>query len=257
MSGIDPAWFYSSLAQASAAIVGLVGAILGSRVLDHLAQVRQERVGLDEKISFVTQYLKPRRDGFLAFREFLLKGIAEHAEAIRRGQNTRSFTEEIGWNFTQGTKQQEVEIVSHLPTLKKDLELVESLLEALPKFVGDVEEMSSTLDRFGVILTTLSESHSAKALLENYYGHLKDLQSRVSRFRTKLLPRSLVIVFLLLGWLTLVGIVWPLLALPGLPEKALSKTLMLIALGVGLLGLIGFFGFQLLEIRQLGRLHWK
>jgi hypothetical protein len=43
----EPAWFYSSLAQSCAAIVGLLGAILGSHILEHLNSLRTERHGLD------------------------------------------------------------------------------------------------------------------------------------------------------------------------------------------------------------------
>lgn len=42
MDGInDPAWFYSSLAQTTAAIVGLIGAVLGSRIIEHIGFVRR------------------------------------------------------------------------------------------------------------------------------------------------------------------------------------------------------------------------
>jgi hypothetical protein len=40
----DPAWFYSTLAQSSAAIVGLTGGILGSRILEQVQQLREKRV---------------------------------------------------------------------------------------------------------------------------------------------------------------------------------------------------------------------
>jgi hypothetical protein len=39
----DPAWFYLSLAQTAAAIVGLIGAVLGSRIIDHLSRLREQR----------------------------------------------------------------------------------------------------------------------------------------------------------------------------------------------------------------------
>jgi hypothetical protein len=43
---IDPAWFYSSLAQASAAVVGLIGALLGSKIHDRISVLRDERRSL-------------------------------------------------------------------------------------------------------------------------------------------------------------------------------------------------------------------
>lgn len=44
--------------------------------------------------------------------------------------------------------------------------------------------------------------------LVRFLGH-------VAAFRSNLLPRSFSFVFLLLGWLTASGIIWPLSALPG------------------------------------------
>ncbi len=39
-NALDPAWFYSSRAQVAGAIVGLIGALLGSRLVEHLQRMR-------------------------------------------------------------------------------------------------------------------------------------------------------------------------------------------------------------------------
>src|ERR1700694_2972395 len=39
----DPSWFYSSMSQASAAIIGLMGGLLLSRLLQQLSVVRESR----------------------------------------------------------------------------------------------------------------------------------------------------------------------------------------------------------------------
>ena len=69
-----------------------------------------------------------------------------------------------------------------------------------------------------------------------------------------LLPAKFV--FVLLIWLSLTGVIWPLLALPGL-TNAHPKVLMLGALVIGMLGLIGFFAYQFVELWRLGRFTWR
>lgn len=63
----DVAWFYSTLAQVSAAIVGLVGAVLGSRIIDHYAMMRGERDELDMRIEGVYREIREALRGEHAF----------------------------------------------------------------------------------------------------------------------------------------------------------------------------------------------
>ena len=46
----DPSWLYSSIAQAAAAIVGLVGALLGSRLIEHMKMKQAELDWLEQAI---------------------------------------------------------------------------------------------------------------------------------------------------------------------------------------------------------------
>jgi hypothetical protein len=253
----DPSWFYSSLSQAAAAIVGLVGAVLGSRIVDHIAQMRGERLSLDESVTTVYGSLTPRLDHFVALRSFFTKEIHQDTVAIGRGEKTRPFTDEIGWTFTSGTKLEQVEVENHRQVLEDQLHLLDSILHVFPTFSGEIQEMSANLSELKRIIHSLPQEHTAKTSLQNYWETLEGLNKAISRFRSKLLPRSFVIVLFLLGWLVVVGILWPLSALPGLPELFESKTLMLTALGMGLLGLIFYFGYQLFEAWHLGRFYWE
>jgi len=82
MSEIDPAWFYSSLAQASAAIVGLIGAILGSRIIDHIGRMRLERNQIDMEIGNAARLIADRTVSLRQFENFLRESIARDTEAI-------------------------------------------------------------------------------------------------------------------------------------------------------------------------------
>jgi hypothetical protein len=88
----DPAWFYSSLAQASAAIVGLVGAVLGGRILDHVALMRGQQKEVDGEIDRAYRALLARATEWSRFREYLEREIADDDAAMTRGESTRSIT---------------------------------------------------------------------------------------------------------------------------------------------------------------------
>jgi len=45
----DPSWFYSSLAQSGAAVVGVMGAIFIARLVQHLPEVAESRSRLLEE----------------------------------------------------------------------------------------------------------------------------------------------------------------------------------------------------------------
>ncbi len=67
----DPAWFYSSLAQVSAVIVGLIGAILGTRLINHIAEVQLARKGIEAKLLYVQEMLADRASRIQRFYELV------------------------------------------------------------------------------------------------------------------------------------------------------------------------------------------
>ncbi|MDR7419326.1 MAG: hypothetical protein QN178_10505, partial [Armatimonadota bacterium] len=60
----DPAWFYSSLAQVSAAIVGLIGAVLGTRLVSHIPDMRAALVSIHSRMSNVLDMLAARSTSY-------------------------------------------------------------------------------------------------------------------------------------------------------------------------------------------------
>src|SRR5262249_25487394 len=117
-------------------------------------------------------------------------------------------------------------------------------------YAGKLETFADDLSK------TMPERQSYANITRDSARQLRQVAKLVSDAQGKLLPASFKFVFVLLIWLSLTGVIWPLLALPGL-TSAHPKALMLGALVVGVLGLIGFFAYQFVELWRLGRFSWR
>src|SRR5437879_997876 len=136
----DPAWFYSSLAQTAAAIVGLIGAVLGSRIIDHIALLRAQRRALDPRVAKTLQVHRERRRQFAADREYIGREIAETEAIIQNGGRERQLMGEQylmggGWggNVGRATNAREFKTA-----LEAELNLLRVLEAAYPAFAGPV-----------------------------------------------------------------------------------------------------------------------
>jgi hypothetical protein len=72
LPGLDPNWFYSSIAQSAAAIVGLLGAIFATHLQDQITTAREQRLA-------TTQSLKDLHDRLIGVRKPLAEYL-EHTE---------------------------------------------------------------------------------------------------------------------------------------------------------------------------------
>lgn len=128
----DPVWFYSSLAQASAVIVGLIGAILGTRLINHIAEVRFEKNQIETKLLYVQDMLSDRANRIQAFFDLvqdvpmagraalayeLFKGEAREDHILQRAAALRGILKEIP-SDTGGRKQAREELVHEVNVLE-------------------------------------------------------------------------------------------------------------------------------------------
>src|SRR5258708_1584137 len=71
----DPSWFYASLVQSSSAIIGLIGAVFASHIIEHLSNMREERRDLIGRVDALYRQLKARTEQWKKFKDFLQKKI--------------------------------------------------------------------------------------------------------------------------------------------------------------------------------------
>lgn len=248
MADIDPAWFYSSLAQSSAAIVGLIGAIFGSRIIDHLACMREERNELNRRIGTVYRQIMSNIQHWTDFRRYLEFELREDTAAIERGESRRRSREVMDWGM-RGSGSEVSNLQEHKREMQGKLDVLLKLLPAYTPLMGpfherDVIEYAQRLRRYAN-----EAPERAKGLMLSDVETLEDIVSNYIRpFRARLLPKAFLAVFAVLVWIALTGIIWPLWALPGL-RQGYPKSAMLAAL-------FAYFGYQLVELRRLEQLRW-
>lgn len=268
MDTIQPEWFYSSLAQAAAAIVGLIGAILGTRILDQIAIVHAEKQRVDERINNVHSLIRRRIEWLPQFREYLEADVREDQATIARGTSRRQIHHESHWGggTSGGVWSSEVNDKSIAQKLE-NLRVLDFLTQAYLPLDGVIREANvlEYATRLRKISTQYADVHlrgatsvsSPATMLQDDARNLEALADAIRIFRSSLIPRSFTVVFVALGVLAVTGILWPLSALPGRESLLHSKRGMLAAFGIGLAVLVWYFATQLRELARAGNeLYW-
>jgi hypothetical protein len=117
MNPISDPWFYSSLAQSAAAIVGLIGAILVAVIVFHFGMLHQRRAPVQEAVETAQSRLCQRAATHKEVGEWLNAQITAHDNAIASGQTRRVIDGERhvdGGSLPGG----EVDVAAHKELLK-------------------------------------------------------------------------------------------------------------------------------------------
>ena len=248
----DPAWFYSSIAQSSAAIVGLIGAFLAARVIDQLTLMRQHRTRLAHSFEQLCMNVDSLKNRWRTISKYVTEEIELDERAIAEAKSGRSGsrTFELGGSIGSGG---DFDPEVH----RREMQEFAMVLGKLEPFYSRADayteaSLASLSAQLHEACRTMADQHSRAVVgssppIETIIGELAD-------YKRLLLPRSFLFVLAILGWISFAGIIWPLSVLPGLPHSN-AKNLMLAALSVGLLSLIGFIAYQFLELQKLGNFH--
>lgn len=171
-------------------------------------------------------------------------------EAMNRGAQTRNTTREIWWDSIVNKPVFLVDALPHrtnLEEMRRVLQHLEEIYASVRDPINDAEEASTFIQRLRGEAQDRPEP--LKGALNRDADELESLLDAIAQFRTKLLPRSLGFIFVVLSWFAVAGVWWPLAALP-------NSAWMFLAFTVGLVALIGYFIWQFRELRELGRFRW-
>ena len=247
---MDPAWFYSSLAQAAAAVVGLIGAILGNRLVEHLHAMRSKRRELESKIRPIQAEVSLQMQGWRN-GEVSLRGQLGEVES-RLGKVNAPGSQALDRDRPRMLQELEV----RKSELEKGIQPLQEILEVLPILEGEIKDLN--LDHVQDRIEALPNDHLHRTEALRILRKLLPLEEEIGRFRDGLLPRWFWLVFVLLAWIAATGIVLPLAALLGTTHILISyKSFLLAAFVLGLAGLVVYFAYVLKEVRNLRQLTWN
>lgn len=215
----DPAWFYSSLAQVSASMVGIIGAVFATRIADYTERVRKSFDDIQRTILSHHNNLKAAAKTMTDEQTL----IANHAE-----QHDRPMLAEAATLYRT---------IAGRVTPKDVQRLIAGVNDIRPRLQGPWPIN----------------------LLDTQGAWLADIDHQLCEFRTMAWPRSLWAVWVLLVWLTFVGIIRPMVALPGIGGTVLfSKEVILLLFSAGALVFVAFLGYELMRLWRLAlRFEWR
>ena len=224
----DATWMYSTLAQTAGALVGLLGAILISRVISHMSALQPHIADIRQRIHHVLEMAQGNRStivGRLDESSFGLEGMAWYALLAERYQQL----------------QQQL-----AGEVNRDgfLEYVAPLRECVDAFPASANENL--------------RSNDMRPSIQSDILHLEQLREGLAALDAQLVPQSLWVVFLLLAYLSVVGVVWPLVELAVLTDETSWRMLaLMVGFIAGVSALVAYFFYLLRELRSLGRFHWR
>ena len=265
---MDPNWFYSSLAQATAAIVGVVGGFVLSAILrqrDIASQRRLQLRRLGREIRADCRGLTARRAQAAWLGEEILPQLKNPPSTTSRlvgVKGTRWAGE--AWSSQAGEAVTLGELHEHDRRLIQ--EFADSRLDSI--FNARAVQRSALLQRIDKIIATdqrLAAVFNPRAdgfrlLFGDAVPDAQNLRNRLQHFyalddeiSSTIVPASFRVSVYLLAFLSGFGVIVPLDRLSA--NSVAERTLFVAVLGLGLFGLLTFIYWQLRELRSLVRLH--
>ena len=278
----DPNWFYSTLAQATAALVGLAGAFLVQQLLNQRAEIspirthiRQElkqlRLSIEDELKYVEVAFDSLTEA-LKIKEWHRSGegvaplnvqVLEPARGSVSGEQSLPFIEDAQAEAIL------TDAAGRISALEDEMKAVswEGLSEAvrvgghLPApaqgWLADPNLIprpawEAVAPGTGLWPRLEMQGNYAAQWWRAYDKRVGEIGERLEYLRSKLAPQSLYILFGILAALLVVGVIGPLFYLSA--EGGISKPIFLMFFIPLALAFVGFYGYELRRLRRADRL---
>lgn len=247
----DPNWFYSSLAQSAAAIIGVIAAVVIARLQQQMATLRTLRRDLDGATEALTLELMRVGESLAAYSDW----------ATSAGDRIKSRLDSPGGVAIPGERSLTTQLSAEHITSRSD---AEQILDRINRRLSVITELRPRLETLTKAQTS-SDIVAANAFVKFYAAQLADDPSErhvldftilrandVARAVSGLeAERSVKVATFTTGvllWLAATGVVFPLSRLSGGDASIKCWTLILFSIGLAALPLL-----MLYEIVQLSR----
>ena len=251
---LDPNWFYSSLAQCAAAIVGLLGAVMIARLQNQVADLQLTMTELRQLVSPVLRDAYLRRSEVAAFEAFAADRILLLKTSLAEGKDrveVSAVVDLFGMASSTGHFSTEVS-EAIIQALEKDLSLAAQLRGILTR-VLDITEFAAPAE-VGRLHGDLREIQARlpvvqQSRLGQIVQPMPALENGLAARRAKASVRVPAVMTGIVAWLCLAGLVWPLASLSAYSTG--GKVTLLAAFTVGLSAIPALMAYQMKQIRRV------
>lgn len=168
MSAPDPNWFYSALAQSAAAIVGLIGAFVTSRVM----MMASERSRIEKRINEIDAEIKELERQNAPLLEYI-------AEIDRKDEEEDRKKDEESVNSFLRAKKPELDL-EDLPATD---EMLKELLEGNRIRIPDEKFISMFKEEYKVLIDGMRVEKEEEVRLNPSLGSIGELVAQAARLR--------------------------------------------------------------------------
>ncbi|MFN0149592.1 MAG: hypothetical protein ACKVU1_02645 [bacterium] len=247
----DGNWFYSSLAQSAATLVGLIGSVLALRLQAQLERVRRSRDAVLDHFRANTHYSLGMPHKAKAAREATIEGLRE-LRLLIAASRPRATVTAVDWANLSVHRRDDVpaneKTAEHMESEILELEDIEKHGRALCECV-DIESFSDQKPRFEGLKARLKH---APGLIDPCLRQMADLHVKQERHYETARIGSSVLTVLVLAGIGIASVVMPLSKLTATPPGERGGYLW--AFAVGIAALVVLLALQLREINVEKRL---
>lgn len=245
---LDPNWFYSSLAQSAAAIVGIVGSVLVVRLQAQLETAKRNKEQFLRKFIECRGQWLAQAASMNAFVNYIDRTQPLVAQALERGATQLQVTEEFKFGSSSSGSSWPMSISpTTLETFDQNKKAASMLSDALSKLarIRELHNFASHFSIFENLRRLLPEE--AHFIVDGVQNDLRRLIEPISRHTTQTSIKTSVILTAVLAWLCIFGLLVPLTYLSAYAD--MHKYWLTAAFAVAVLALPVVLGFQIQEVR--------
>jgi hypothetical protein len=250
----DPNWFYSSLAQCAAALVGLIGAVLATRLQSQFIEFRRGLDALRTRFAGLRDEFVRRASDVARYGYFADERIAAMRSVAATGGSQMNVTSET--HFWGGGSSGSLPPVAVTQDTIKAYEQRKTLVDPTVRSLH--APFSAVADRER-LLADLFELEAQ--MPEDVLPTLQEIRLRLHQFSSDAAAhertvfasiRVPTVLALILGWLCFFGLIAPLWYLSA--YTSLSKAILLAGFSLGVSALPVYIAIEIIGIYRLRRL---
>lgn len=253
LATIDPAWFYTAIAQVTAAIVGLLGAVIGSRLIDQYNQMVTKKRKVNKRILHLKNRVNNQNQWLNSMTQYLDTIIAYNNQ---HGSLPTNLTYFATWGSNGGGGQQPVQGWANIADMQIDRNLIPAIRNEFTSLVGNVslKDMDAWSKRIEGFASQVKGERGTE-ILGSYKGSITEVIKEISRFKEQVLPFSFWWMAVVFIWMCVTGIVWPLMKLRGFWDFH-PQPLILGSVSIGLIAMAIIFGIQFWQVSNIKNFSW-